>query len=400
MRRSLRTRLHAVARSVYPAAKRLLSPYPGVLKHKTGPLSPKVTHVAYFVSRGNAGDILLPYVLEDLANTGLRRPIKWNAQHVHKVVTPKDVRRINRTRGLVIGGGGLFLKDTNPNDLSGWQWSCSIEALDAIKVPLVLFAVGYNRFRGQEEFAPLFKEHLTQTVSKALYVGLRNHGSVRRTREYLPDSLKEKVRFQPCMTTLLARLYPGIFARPVPKNERPHIAVNCAFDRVYLRLGERLAATLDELACVLKKLSKDAAISYYAHSVSDEHFLPFLDSRQVPYEHVKLYAMTSRQIIEAYRKPSLVVGMRGHAQLIPFGCQTPIFSLVSHDKMQWFLDDIGHPDWGVEMTSPTFAVEAEQGIAKALNQHEQRVDDISNAQDILWDVSMKNVNELQKAFGL
>ena len=41
--------------------------------------------------------------------------------------------------------------------------------------------------------------------------------------------------------------------------------------------------------------------------------------------------------------------MRGHAQLIPFGCNTPILSLISHDKLRWFLNDIDAVEWGVEV---------------------------------------------------
>jgi hypothetical protein len=39
--------------------------------------------------------------------------------------------------------------------------------------------------------------------------------------------------------------------------------------------------------------------------------------------------------------------MRGHAGMIPFGCGTPIISLVSHPKMAYFLADIERPEWGV-----------------------------------------------------
>ena len=41
------------------------------------------------------------------------------------------------------------------------------------------------------------------------------------------------------------------------------------------------------------------------------------------------------------------IGMRGHAGMIPFGVGTPIISLVSHPKLRYFLEDIGHAEWGL-----------------------------------------------------
>ena len=36
--------------------------------------------------------------------------------------------------------------------------------------------------------------------------------------------------------------------------------------------------------------------------------------------------------------------------MIPFGVHCATLSLISHDKVKGFVDDIGHPEWGVELT--------------------------------------------------
>ena len=36
--------------------------------------------------------------------------------------------------------------------------------------------------------------------------------------------------------------------------------------------------------------------------------------------------------------------------MIPFGIHCATISLISHDKVQSFVNDIGRPEWGVEMT--------------------------------------------------
>src|SRR5690606_35253924 len=111
---------------------------------------------------------------------------------------------INKSKGVIIGGSGLFLKDTNPNMLSGWQWSCSLEMLKKIRTPITLFAVGYNRFRNQEDFDPVFSEHLNLLAEKSIYIGLRNQGSIINVEKYLTKENKKKVRYQPCPTTIIS----------------------------------------------------------------------------------------------------------------------------------------------------------------------------------------------------
>ena len=46
--------------------------------------------------------------------------------------------------------------------------------------------------------------------------------------------------------------------------------------------------------------------------------------------------------------------MRGHSQMIPFGLRKNILSIVSHDKLKWFLEDIDHPEWGVDVRENDF----------------------------------------------
>ncbi|MCB0611018.1 MAG: polysaccharide pyruvyl transferase family protein, partial [Lewinella sp.] len=354
-----------------------------------------LTHVAFF-GHYNAGDTLLPVVLRDLYDRQLGRSA-WNKQHVHKVVDRRALARINSSDGLVIGGGGLFLRDTNPNQLSGWQWSCSLDTLDKIKVPISVFAVGYNRFRGQPDFAPVFRDHLRLLAEKSVFIGLRNYGSIEQVKAYLPPELHHKLRFQPCMTTLAASLY-GDQARRSPEVP-PFIALNCAFDRPQFRYGEKMGEMLTELARGIKAVSRLAPIHYYAHHPDDEHFLPYLEALEVDFRLERLYKRPPAIVLEAYRKPLLVLGMRGHAQLIPFGCERPILSVVSHNKLQYFLDDIQAPDWGIDINQPNLPdmlFHKVDEMIRNLDAYEQAV---IEKQARLWQITAQNLEEIKKSYG-
>src|SRR5690606_39233188 len=80
----------------------------------------KLIHIAAF-TYGNAGDAVLPTAVRDSIEQD--NAYNWQGVHAHTVVTDDLITSFNRTKGIIIGGGGLFLKDTNPNNLSGWQWS-------------------------------------------------------------------------------------------------------------------------------------------------------------------------------------------------------------------------------------------------------------------------------------
>lgn len=390
---------HGLETTIYPIADTV---YNYISKRKKYSLLPEppsgkgfsLAHIAYF-GHFNAGDTLLPVMLRDLFDQQLGKN-RWRKVPVHKVVTSRDIAAFNQQNGLIIGGGGLFLKDTNPNQLSGWQWSCSLQDLARIKVPITVFAVGYNRFRGQEDFDPVFEDHVSLLAEKSVFIGLRNYGSIENMKSYLPESSHQKLRFQPCMTVLGSLMY-GERARRAPDTP-PFISLNCAFDRVHLRFGEKMGERLTALARAMKAISKLIPIYYYAHHESDEHFLPFLDALEVDYRLVKLYKQPPKTVLEAYRQPLIALGMRGHAQLIPFGCGRPIVSIISHNKLQYFLDDIQAPEWGVDINQSDLEDKLLliiQDMLANIAGYEQQVQD---KQAKLWQVTLDNLAEIKRAY--
>jgi polysaccharide pyruvyl transferase WcaK-like protein len=336
---------------------------------------------------------LLPLVLRDLFNISIGVQY-WFYIHAHTIITDKLVRKINNKDIFIIGGGGIFLKDTNQNSLSGWQWSCSIEQLKKINIPIIMFAVGYNRFRGQDDFEPIFTEHLNVFVEKAAFVGIRNTGSINKLKDYLKkDELKAKLQFQPCMTTLLAKLYGEKIDFQTSKDD--FIAVNCAFDRQDLRFASE--EFLLGITHIVKNLSEITMIKYYSHTNSDNQILSYFEKAGIHYELVKLKHI--KQIVMEYKKPRLVIGMRGHAQMIPFGCLTPILSIVTHDKLHWFLEDISHPEWGVDVLQPDFE---EQLLEKAMylyQNYEKCIEEIKIQQDKLWGITLNNLDFIKQKIG-
>ena len=100
-----------------------------------------------------------------------------------------------------------------------------------------------------------------------------------------------------------------------------------------------------------------------------------------------------------YNGVQCVIGMRGHAQMIPFGLNCGIVSLGTHDKMRWFLDDIGAADWYIDLTVETSTISDrifETFKRTQISEREITWTRLLKAQEFLWSVTEENWWEIGK----
>ncbi|MFI6939454.1 glycosyltransferase [Streptomyces sp. NPDC050418] len=371
---------------------------------QTGSPADQLAHVAFYMDRqGNAGDKLLPESVRRAvggAFTGAPRDTgarDWHSVHAHRLFDEAALARVNARRGLVIGGGGLFIPDTMPNGNSAWQWNVPDELLSRIDVPVAVFAVGFNAFDGQSYRAGRFRESLRLLVEKSAFFGLRNHGSIEKVRAMLPAHLHDKVRFQPCPTTVTRQLTPG-WRDPASREDT--ILLNAAYDRAGLRFGHDYGYFLAQMAASVRELGRLAEVRCVAHSLDDEK-LAFDLRREhgVSLPVIPMYDFDNEQILDTYKRTKLVIGMRGHAGMIPFGCGTPVISLISHPKMAYFLRDIERPEWGVSVHDRDLAARLVEQAGALLSDHAATVADVHGRQQELWKVTEANRAELREIFG-
>ncbi|KOV77594.1 MULTISPECIES: glycosyltransferase [unclassified Streptomyces] len=364
-----------------------------VPSQEQGSAEDQLAHVAFYMDRqGNAGDKLLPESVRLAfgADTTSRR---WHSVHAHRLFDQAALERVNARRGLVIGGGGLFIPDTMPNGNSAWQWNVSDAHLDAIDVPIMVFAVGFNAFDGQSYRARRFNESLRLLVEKSAFFGLRNHGSIARVRSLLPADLHDKVVFQPCPTTVMRQLLPGWTD---PSHREDTVLLNAAYDRAGLRFGHDYGHFLAEIAKAVRAIGAHTEVRCVAHSLDDEQIA--FDLRR---EHgislpvIPMYDFDNDAIRETYARTRLVIGMRGHAGMIPFGVGTPIVSLISHPKMAYFLSDIERPEWGVSVHERDLGAVLTERALHILDHHSRTVADVHDRQELLWKVTEENAARIR-----
>lgn len=339
---------------------------------------------------GNLGDAVLPTATRMAFNFFLGHPT-WRLRDLYADAAhvASDLRDADNTRyaAALVGGGGLFYPSNGHSmqGVSGWQWRVATPDLDRLKVPIFLFGVGWNAFRNQSfadspahahaspnqlnrrvpqqqltlwpkpGFALAFHRSLAALVRKQnAIIGLRESYSLLQVRRM--TSNPERLIYQPCATTLVGAMQPSLASRTLLDPESKVLAINLASDHPELRAGTKEEQVL--LAQQLLRFAFGAhRLGWTIHMVQQSG----LDNRQLNEQmkatrslavpHVLVAPKTVADVFEYYgRNVTVAASMRGHGVMIPFGLHVATISLVTHEKVQSFLSDIGHPEWGVEAT--------------------------------------------------
>lgn len=346
-----------------------------------------MVHVGH-TNFGNVGDTVLFDCVRKLIESQLPGGVSYTKVNTYDKVDKKTIQLINSTDALVIGGGGLFLKDSNPNQLSGWQWSCPTALLREINVPIYIVAVGYNRFREQGDFDEVFTENVNTLFDKSSLIGIRNHGSIKALANYAPEHAAD-IQFQPCPTTF-AQFFHSHLTDYKASGKAKKIGINLAFDRHMKRFGKEESSIVREILDAGNEMNKMGYdVVFFGHAKHDKDLRYYLKNDLYNFEYVDLSYSTTKQLFNFYKDFTLVFGMRGHSQMIPFGMGIPIYSLISHNKLFYFLEDIDMVECGVEVQDPALKIKMLEFVRKFSFQRYHEHIMIKSKE--LYDLSLKNL---------
>ena len=295
--------------------------------------------------------------------------------------------KMNHSKMVVVGGGGLFLPDSNTNSVSGWQWPISKDYLHKINTPLILFSIGYNYFYGQEP-GNIFVDNLNEVVNCADFIGIRNSGSIQALNKLLTIENRTKLMYQPCTTTLIRK-----FIQLTPKKQTGRIALNMAFDRPKLRFGDNELIICEQVAKAMKILDSEGYdLVYVAHCEEDLEFLHYLNEHAVNYILKDISQYKPQEVFNFYNKIDLIFGMRGHAQMIPFGLNCEIITLSTHEKMKWFLQDINSMDWYINLNEDIKSISDRMiDIFHKIYNNPEVTERLLSEQNRLWNITTENM---------
>ncbi|MHC6204045.1 polysaccharide pyruvyl transferase family protein [Breznakiellaceae bacterium SP9] len=341
----------------------------------------------------NVGDVVLYNRLEKVFDNSVGYENIWYHRLAFGEITAIEAGLINKTGKLVIvGGHGLLMPDSNENSNSGWGFNISIKNLEQISIPIVFFAIGYNVFRGEYNFRAVFSQHIGVCIDKSVFFGLRNYGSINKVKRFLPEKLHDKIKYQPCPTTITALYSKKSRNRADSTNE---IVISVAFNRFNDRFGENYRKVFKQLLKYCETIKNlGYTISLCGHHILDTHSKYANYFKKQGFPIAPLYKYSEENIYKYYENKKMVIGMRGHSLMIPFGLTIPILSLTNHDKQKWFIETTGHNEWNIEMDGDFYEKLIEATIA-ILQNYDYVKNEIIKIQKINKEFTLKNINYIK-----
>ncbi len=305
---------------------------------------------------GNFGDSILEQSIKNNLVKCTNKELDFRYINCQKTEFTKELIDQMNNEGdmLLIGGGGLVFFRPQDNSKSGWQWNIDINLIDEIKVPIVVYGIGYNQFEfDTSNFLHITNKHLQKTVEKARLFSVRNTGTKNELIKRGCNGNKIEV-IPDCGMFLPARS----IQIPCIDNEKLKVAINWTTDRENQTFPEPFPETKESFIDILIDLfnylieNENAQIFYIGHMCEsfDRDIIDTLERRLVnapiviDRELSDIYPPAAEKagyIVDIYRQMDIVYGMRGHANIVSFGQNTPFIGIGSHPKIRYFLSDIG-----------------------------------------------------------
>ncbi|MHA7129373.1 polysaccharide pyruvyl transferase family protein [Algoriphagus namhaensis] len=280
-----------------------------------------------------------------IGNTNLQGR-EFNEYYIKEVVN-------KRYDLLVIGGGGIIHGAHWPN---GWFWLINQDLIREIKIPFIVYGVGYNYWKEEGGIPERGIAHLTETMNRAAYFSVRNDGSALRLKDQfqvdipaIPDP-----GFHVDVDTTYAR-----------KEPLPYVLIQLANDKPERRFGS--LEKRDQFVAELKIVTQDLARRYkviFAPHVPEDVELSAQVAEGISNTEVWDFGYFafdhSDEAVGYYAHAEFVLAMRGHGQIVPIAFNTPVIALENHPKHRGLMEELGLLEYNVSIS--------EDGLSRILRQ--------------------------------
>lgn len=292
---------------------------------------------------------------------------------------------VNQHDVMIFGGGGfLELVATNPS-WTGTRFNIPLDLFEKIKIPIIFHGVGIDVARGvPEESARRLKKFFDILFSSDQYmVSTRNDGSMETLRRIFGESYASQVSVVPdggfftytppaaqreifdgnrvisinLAGDMIGDRFPVRRVRKKSKPEARHSAPvtpadyenalddeNSGLDQFLDRFADLLNHVLnshqDIRIVLVPHIYKD--ISICAKLIARLGF-PACRRRAVMAPYVNGQAGHD-YVFEVYRKSSVVIGMRFHANVCPMGLHVPTIGIDTYPQIPGLYRDLGLPE--------------------------------------------------------
>lgn len=249
--------------------------------------------------------------------------------------TTAELKKINTADYVIIGGGGIFYSYFLPY---------SLEFMEAITKPIIIFGAGYIREIGAPELSRESARSAAALAKKAALVGVRDHNTKRFLAANGVVSAKIKVIGDPAI--LLTEKKPSKF-RITPRRSQPvRLGLNLNYSG-WLGFGQWREDILNAYQSVVSYFQEKydgpsgpgLEIYYLKQHPSEDNIYPALGIK-----NLKVVDLEPAEQKYVYGQMDLVIGMMLHAGVFAFGAGTPEISVAYDLRNHSFAEFIGCPE--------------------------------------------------------
>lgn len=290
---------------------------------------------------------------------------------------------------LVIGGGGIIHGAHWPN---GWFWLIDKDLIKTIKIPFIVYGVGYNYWKEEGGIPERGIEHLKETVKYAKYFSVRNDGSAKRLLEQtgidapvIPDP-----GFHVDVDTEYKRF-----------EEKPYVLIQLANDKPERRFGsqENVQKFVKEMREVTSDLAKKYKVIFAPHVLDDvsisKEIAAGIDNAEV-WDFGRFAFDHSDEAVGYYKYAEFVIAMRGHGQIVPICFNTPVIALENHPKHRGLMEEFGLLEYNVALADNNFKENLSNTISKLEQQKAILIADYHRINETLKSNSKDAFDEIKR----
>ena len=247
-----------------------------------------------------------------------------------------DVRTWNNEGDLIlVGGGGLL------HCWDGLHWMCHFPSrlISGLKIPLCVFGVGYNQFPSQGRLSWCVRRNIKRIMEKSIGFSVRNDGS------------KDKMMAEGFAVEAIPD--PGFFLDGdygrVVKNR--YAVIQTAGDGASSRMSDVDEWIKGYARCANWLMAQGLHVVFIPHCELDVD----ISNRIIKLLTANDYEMTNfwdsvldehcYMLLSLYKHAEIVIGSRGHAQIISFGMFTPFVTFSTHYKQKALSEKFGLVDY-------------------------------------------------------
>jgi hypothetical protein len=183
----------------------------------------KVAHIYASEAKNNSGDFILgPSTKKYFEENIIKRKCSFTNFNCRNsnFFNSNSISRLNEFDFIIVGGGGLLLPDSVPNNNSCWQWNIKKEQYNKITKPIYVISIGYNLFYGQDMSMPnrkdnkvepnrisILRENLRALITKSHHFTLRHNNDVENVINIVGEEYRSKIRYEMCPSVWYVNKY-------------------------------------------------------------------------------------------------------------------------------------------------------------------------------------------------